>query len=255
VDGGDAVLVLEDGTAVRGAALVGADGARSAIRSELVGDGPPKASSLPIRGISESPAGAPPHTVLMSWGPRGGGVGCWPLGDAQVSWTVGTTSRVQRRLRKNVPPRDAVLEFLADLPELFRNLVEATPADRLVISPVLVREAADVWGAGPVTLLGDAAHAMPTVFAQGACQAIEDAVVLGEELARADHQAGSALRAYERRRKPRIDWLRKRVFTLDRLQKFENRLLCRVRDTMTRKAPAEKSARSWEQMLTFDWAP
>ncbi|HKN56852.1 MAG TPA: FAD-dependent monooxygenase, partial [Amycolatopsis sp.] len=239
---------------VRGAALIGADGARSAVRSELVGDGPPKASSLPIRGISERTDAAPPHTVLMSWGPRGGGVGCWPLGDGQVSWTVGTTSRVQRRLRDGVPPRDAVLEFLTDLPELFRALVESTPADRLVISPVLVRERADVWGSGPATLLGDAAHAMPTVFAQGACQAVEDAVVLGEELAKAD-RAEAALRAYEQRRKPRIDWLRKRVFTLDRLQKFENRLLCRVRDTMTRKAPAEKSARSWEQMLTFGLVP
>jgi 2-polyprenyl-6-methoxyphenol hydroxylase-like FAD-dependent oxidoreductase len=220
----------------------------------LAGDGPPKASSLPVRGISDTDAGTPPNTVLMSWGPRGGGVGCWPLGDGQVSWTVGTTSRVQRRLDAGESPKSAVLEFLGDLPGLFRDLVEATPADRLVISPVRVRETADVWGAGALTLLGDAAHAMPTVFAQGACQALEDAVVLGEELARADSPA-AAMRAYEQRRKPRIDWLRKRVFMLDRLQKFENRLLCKVRDTMTRKAPAEKSARSWEQMLTFDHVP
>ncbi len=42
---------------------------------------------------------------------------------------------------------------------------------------------------------------------------------------------------------------------LDRMQKFESRPLCVLRDTMMRKGPAEKSVRSWEQMLTFDFVP
>lgn len=253
VDGRGVALRLEHGTEVRGDVLVGADGARSAIRSQLVGDGDPVESSFPVRGISEA-AGAPANTVLMSWGPRGGGVGCWPLGDGQVSWTVGTNSRLRRTLSEGVDPKAAVLGFLEGFPELFTELVRHTPATRIASNPVLVRKSAEVWGSGPVTLLGDAAHAMPTVFAQGACQALEDAVVLGEELGRADDPLG-ALRAYEERRKPRMDWLRKRVFTLDRLQKFESRLLCRMRDTMTRKAPADKSVRSWRQMLTYAYVP
>lgn len=36
----------------------------------------------------------------------------------------------------------------------------------------------DVWGAGCVTLVGDAEHAMLPALGQGACQAIEDAVEL-----------------------------------------------------------------------------
>lgn len=255
IDGPEVVLSTEDGTEVRGAGLVGADGARSVVRSFVVGDGDPVAASLPVRGIAESDGGVPPNTVLMSWGPRGGGFGCWPLGDGQVSWTVGTNSTLKRRLAEGEPPKQVVDDFATGFPDMFGDLVSATPASGIAATPVLVRTSADVWGDGRVTLLGDAAHAMPTVFAQGACQALEDAAVLGMELARSDRDPVAAMRAYENRRRPRMDWLRKRVFTLDRLQKFENPLLCRMRNTMTRKAPPEKSADSWTRMLTFDHVP
>ncbi|WP_024873948.1 FAD-dependent oxidoreductase [Saccharomonospora piscinae] len=247
-------LQLADGRVEEGAVLVGADGARSTIRNQLVGDGEPLASSFPIRGIAQNSHGTEPNTVTMVWGPRGGGAGCWPLADGTVSWTVGATSPLKRRLDAGDDPKRAVLDFVAGFPAPFHRLIESTPGEGIVVSPVLVREKAEIWGSGPVTLLGDAAHAMPTVFAQGACQAVEDAVVLGAELAAATDPV-DALRAYEARRKPRMDWLRKRIFTLDKLQKFENRLMCMIRNFSTRKAPADKSARSWEQMLTFDLTP
>jgi 2-polyprenyl-6-methoxyphenol hydroxylase-like FAD-dependent oxidoreductase len=259
VVGDEVVLTLADGTETRGAALIGADGARSAIRGHVTGDGAPVASSLPVRGISAVDTGVPANTVLMAWGPRGGGAGCWPLGDGHVSWTVGTNSGLRRRLERGAPAKTAVLEFLADFPPPFRDLVAATPEERIAATAVLARprparNTPDVWGHGPVTLLGDAAHAMPTVFAQGACQAVEDAAVLGAELAATD-DAQAALRAYERRRQPRIAWLARRVYSVDRMQKFEARPLCALRDAMMRRGPAERSERSWTQMLTFDRVP
>ncbi|MFP4624350.1 MAG: FAD-dependent monooxygenase [Gemmatimonadota bacterium] len=62
------------------------------------------------------------------------------------------------------------------------------------------------WGRGPVTLLGDAAHPMTPNMGQGACTAIEDAVVLARALT--DHGVGtSALRCYERLRARRTRWI------------------------------------------------
>ncbi|MGH8687714.1 MAG: FAD-dependent monooxygenase [Burkholderiales bacterium] len=66
------------------------------------------------------------------------------------------------------------------------------------------RDPLERWTAGRVTLLGDAAHAMLPFFAQGAAQALEDALVLAECLREADATtAPLALQRYERIRRPR----------------------------------------------------
>ncbi len=61
------------------------------------------------------------------------------------------------------------------------------------------------WTAGPLTLLGDAAHAMLPFFAQGAAQAIEDAEALAHCLQGVADPAAlpAALQRYESLRRPR----------------------------------------------------
>jgi 2-polyprenyl-6-methoxyphenol hydroxylase-like FAD-dependent oxidoreductase len=54
------------------------------------------------------------------------------------------------------------------------------------------------WSKGRVALIGDAAHATTPHLASGACIGIEDAIVLAEEVARAD--VPTALAAFEERR-------------------------------------------------------
>jgi len=58
------------------------------------------------------------------------------------------------------------------------------------------------WGQGRVTLLGDSVHAMMPNLGQGGCQAIEDAIVLAEELTAAEHRSElpDKLKRYNNRR-------------------------------------------------------
>ena len=56
------------------------------------------------------------------------------------------------------------------------------------------------WTRGNVTLLGDAAHPTLQYLAQGACMAIEDAVVLSAKLAKSGGATHAALTAYEKER-------------------------------------------------------
>ncbi|MGP4016446.1 FAD-dependent monooxygenase [Saccharopolyspora sp. 5N708] len=72
-----------------------------------------------------------------------------------------------------------------DLPGLIGN--SAT----ILEYPMVDRDPLPSWGEGRVTLLGDAAHPMYPVGANGASQAIVDARVLADELAR-DFPAGLA---------------------------------------------------------------
>jgi len=62
------------------------------------------------------------------------------------------------------------------------------------------REPISQWTQGRVTLLGDAAHPMLQYLAQGACMAIEDAVVLANRLATAGGNCNAAFIAYQKER-------------------------------------------------------
>lgn len=70
-------------------------------------------------------------------------------------------------------------------------------------------DAEDTWSMGPITLLGDAAHAMLPFAAQGAGCAIEDALVLCNELTRTEEPLETAFQRYEAIRKPRAARIQK----------------------------------------------
>ena len=63
------------------------------------------------------------------------------------------------------------------------------------------------WQRGRVVLIGDAAHAMAPTMAQGAALAMEDALVLSELLA-TELDPGTAGNQFEKRRRPRVEWVR-----------------------------------------------
>lgn len=99
-----------------------------------------------------------------------------------------------------------------------RALLDAV--DEVTRSALHIRQPMPQWARGHATLLGDAAHPMVPFMAQGACMAIEDAVVLARSLQGADaSQIPASLDRYEQERKPRTarvqesslanDWLKK----------------------------------------------
>lgn len=77
------------------------------------------------------------------------------------------------------------------------DLIARSP--RILEYPMVDRDPLDVWGAGRVTLLGDAAHPMYPVGANGASQAVLDARVLAGHLAAAGDPV-TARRGYEAER-------------------------------------------------------
>ncbi len=86
----------------------------------------------------------------------------------------------------------------AGLSRLLEHVVE--PVYRWALHD---RQPLAAWSQGTATLLGDACHPMLPFMAQGACQAIEDAVVLTRCLDAAGDDAPGALRRYEALRLPR----------------------------------------------------
>ncbi|ANP49607.1 2-polyprenyl-6-methoxyphenol hydroxylase-like FAD-dependent oxidoreductase [Streptomyces griseochromogenes] len=243
---------LDGGAEISGALLVAADGLRSRTRSVLYDDGPPEPEGHMIwRGISDSHAGFPEHTSYMVYGKDGARSVAWPVAPDAVCWSVSRNGPPSHG--ESTDPHEikrALLAMTAGFPEPVTAVIKATPAERMLRTDLFGRPEA-VWGTGRVALLGDASHAMPTVYGQGACQAIEDAVVLADALAAAATPE-QGIEDYARRRRDRVGWIRQRTFQLSRYQGWELPLLIALRNSTMRALPTEATERTWQTLLTFD---
>lgn len=201
-DGRGVRVSLADGSVLEGDGLVGADGLWSRIRQAIVGDGKPRVSGhIAYRAVlrrEEVPAHLWSDDVLL-WGGEKTHLVHYPLrrGDLfnlvavfhsnkyDEGWnTFGDTAELTERFADAVPP---VRELLGKI-ETWKMWV------------LCDREPVSRWSDGRVTLLGDAAHPMLQYLAQGAGQAIEDAVVLGEALAFTGNDVPAAFAKYPQAR-------------------------------------------------------
>jgi 2-polyprenyl-6-methoxyphenol hydroxylase-like FAD-dependent oxidoreductase len=120
-------------------------------------------------------------------------------GDDAVYWYV---SLLADTVRPDDKSAEAVLDRCDVLRDAtFRAITEASRGHSMRLDPLFVRDPLPTWGAGPITLLGDAAHPVLPHTGQGATLALQDAVALGLALrSAADPAAG--LRRYEAVRQP-----------------------------------------------------
>lgn len=101
------------------------------------------------------------------------------------------------------------------------DLIDAMPSTRLFKWGLRDRDPMDQWIHGRVAMLGDAAHPMTPFLGQGACIAIEDAVVLGRAL-ESSKDYREAFARYERARKDRANSVQIRSKELAKNRMREN---------------------------------
>ena len=188
-------------------ALVGADGIHSTVRRRLHrGPDPLKWSGLRMfRGAVDGDPFLDGRTMSIVKGANGVDLVVYPIGGGQINWVV-----MLPEARPGPLPGDAKWNHPGDRSQVLRHLdrwnlgwLDAADMVRrtepVLEYPMVDRDVLAWWGLGRVTLLGDAAHPMYPVGANGGSQAIIDAAVLAEELSR-DPALG--LRRYEDRRRP-----------------------------------------------------
>lgn len=182
--------------------VVGADGHRSAVRRSI------------LSPLEAAPSGWATWQGLsrvlpeLASGTKGrflvgdaGFCGLMPAGDGLLQWWF------------HVPwsPTDSPLDDpVAGLRQRFARfagpvpaLLEAVTDAEIGLYPHVIHQIPDVWGTGPTTLIGDAAHAFPPSQGQGANQTLDDAWLLTRALILKGDPA-ELLRRYEARRAPRV---------------------------------------------------
>ena len=88
---------------------------------------------------------------------------------------------------------------------------------------------------------------------QGACQAIEDAVVLGATLG-SEADVAVVLRRYEARRRPRTAAIQRQSWWVGWVGQWRHPLACVLRDRAVRLLPAEARLRQLDPIVGYDLA-
>ncbi|MBJ7906813.1 3-hydroxybenzoate 6-monooxygenase [Streptomyces sp. DSM 110735] len=194
--------VTDTGRRVTGDVLIGADGIRSAVRARLVGDGAPRVSGHTIYRSVIPMDQVPPelrwNTVTLWAGPKWHFVH-YPIGGGKfLNLAVTRDDGASEVVVGRPAERAHVLSEFPALSETARQLLELGADWKEWV--LCDRDPVERWTDGRVALLGDAAHPMLQYAAQGACMALEDAVLIGQLLAEAEGDVPQLLEKYNAER-------------------------------------------------------
>ena len=205
-DLGDGARVeCADGTVYEAGALVGADGLWSKTRKIVHDDGEPICSQfVAYRGtipIEEAPEDSELDAVVLWVGPD--------LHFVQYVVHQGKLFNQVAVFKSHRYKENS--DDWGTVEELEEHFGRMCPRVRKAVSkikrnrrwPMLDRLPIPNWTRNRITLLGDAAHPMLQYLAQGACQALEDAVCLADNLCGHKGDVGRAFLAYQEPRIPR----------------------------------------------------
>jgi 2-polyprenyl-6-methoxyphenol hydroxylase-like FAD-dependent oxidoreductase len=240
---------FSNGRSERGAVLIGADGLRSMVRQSLFGSMPLRyLGHACYRGIVPFPVSLLPEGYAFeSWGP-GRRFGAIRLDSERIYWFANLSSAAGEF---DPNPTHTLRSQFAGWHEPIPEITESAEH-----APILRHDIYDLlpirsWISGRVSLLGDAAHPMTPDLGQGACQAIEDSVVLAECLNRANDPI-TALREFERHRWRRVSGIVKRSYFQAWIGPRTNPLACRFRDFLMKICPAGLMERAYKMNVMFD---
>ncbi len=220
VDDGWPVVRYADGTASTHPLVIGADGVHSQVRAAVDDSDVTRRSLMTDAGLRFMTAN-PGVDCWTAWSGREGTLLLIPV-DADTVYGYAASTRggagvgglgwLWRTFVTFAEPVPTTIAAVIDRPDQIHHAeIEEVRCPR--------------WSRGRVTLVGDAAHAMGPIWAQGAALAIEDAIVLARLVA----ESGSPQAVgpeFERRRRARVMGVQDAT---DRMSKLA-RMPIRVRD-------------------------
>jgi 2-polyprenyl-6-methoxyphenol hydroxylase-like FAD-dependent oxidoreductase len=232
IEGGYRVF-FEDGSSMDSSYLIIAEGIHSPLRTSIVpGSKQRYAGYTCWRGIVENKKDL--EMVSETWGPNGR-FGIVPLANRQIYWFATKSVKEPGSKFKDFTRTDLIHNF-RDYHEPVVELIEATPQDQIIWNDIFDLEPMNRYAYGDLVFLGDAAHATTPNLGQGACMAIEDAVVLANCLKK-NSRVSMAFECFQQKRMKRTHAIVRNSRQLGEIAQMEGPVLCKIRNFVIRNTP------------------
>jgi 2-polyprenyl-6-methoxyphenol hydroxylase-like FAD-dependent oxidoreductase len=247
-------IEFEDGVKIKTDLLIGADGIHSRLRSILLPYVAPSfAGYTSWRAVVErEPFTFTGSEFSETWAPEGR-FGIVPLAGNKIYWFACINSKLNDQNFKDFKVADLISNF-RDFHPMIKETLELTKDSDLIHNDILSLPPLSQFAFDKVLLLGDAAHATTPNLAQGACQAIEDAVFLSKCLLKYPDNGEKAFLKYEELRLKRTREITKLSSTLGRVSQMDNPFLCKVRDHLFRMIPESVGKKQMRFLFDIDFS-
>ncbi|MGH1517287.1 FAD-dependent monooxygenase [Chryseobacterium sp. JK1] len=156
--------------------VFGADGIKSPIRNQILKTGNIRSTGQKCwRGLVEFDLPEKyDQEAFEMWG-KGKRFGFVKISDKKVYWYACINEKDFSRYLE-------ITDIFNDFNTLVLQIIEATPHENIICNTITDLSPIPKWYTDHLCLIGDAAHATTPNMGQGACQAIEDAYIIGKLL-------------------------------------------------------------------------
>lgn len=246
-------LHFTDGTKVQKAYIIASDGIHSIFRKTLLPPGEVRFAGYTCwRGVASFDKGSDQiwskqSGAIESWG-NGKRFGIVPLPNRRIYWFCTINAPKSKDPKFAAYTQNDLIETFSSFHKPVVDVIKATEADKILWNDIIDFPPIDKFAFDRIVLLGDSAHATTPNMGQGACQAIEGAVILGKCLA-ANSDPIEAFREYEARRLKRTAAIVKTSWTLGKVGQWSNPLAIKIRNGLMRLVPASQNVKQVKNLL------
>jgi len=230
-------LSFEGGRVAEHDLVIGADGIRSRVRSELFGSIEPTYRGYSVwRGLAhyqgkDIQAGANSET----WG-AGKRFGILDVGRGKFTWYA-TSNELPGRVTSPGDWKRELLNSFHQWHKPITDLIAATDDSEILKNGAYDLAHLRRWTKGRVTLLGDAAHPCTPNLGQGGGMALEDAAMFAKCITN-ENTPEAALKRYEHLRRHRTRHIQQRSRLIGGIGQWENPIVVAGRRAVTGALPA-----------------
>lgn len=246
-------ISFADDTATRADFVIATDGIHSIFRQHLLPTSVTRFAGYTCwRGVTDSlPTDFDIRKASETWG-RGKRFGIVPLTNHRIYWFACANAAQAQDPHFATFGKSEILQHFGDMHAPIADIIQLTDPQRILWNDIIDLQPIQQHAFGNILLLGDAAHATTPNMGQGACQAIEGAVILGKMLAK-NTNISQVVRQFEQKRLPRVQMIVNRSWQIGKVAQLENSLLMGVRNLLLRCVPTRANEHQIKQILNVDF--